>query len=237
MSYYEYDYEAEPNFPEVEEIINEATGKFEDFMHEAFADEYKRIKLAEENISHREKRVQERLDSVNKKERELQERETELAKTEKEQYEKLKAKWFTELGLAFEIGNTVYYYKDVTKPVTCPTCNGAKKFKVKIESADGKSLECETECPTCRGWGYVKSNKEYEVIEARVRNIEARISKNRDGCIKVEGSNYMGELNTYVWVEDKKYVESHYLRGHELYKTKQECEEAIKTLKEEETKK
>lgn len=234
MSY--YDYEAEPNFPEVEEIINEATDKFDKFMHETFAEEYKHIELAKQSVSFREKQAQELLASVNEKEQELQEREADLTKAEEEQYEKLKLKWFRELGLAFDIGETVYYHKDVTKNITCPTCNGAKKLDVKVEGADNSILECKIDCPTCHGWGTVKSNKEYEVIEAKVTSIEARIIKGRSGSVEVNHSNGMGELTTYVWVEDKKYRESKRLSGCDLYKTKEDCEEAIKALKAKETK-
>ena len=41
--YYDYDYEAEPNFPEAEEIINKATDEFAEFLKSAFVSEYKSI--------------------------------------------------------------------------------------------------------------------------------------------------------------------------------------------------
>lgn len=231
MSYYDYDYEAEPNYPEVEEIIEEATGKFDEFMHKAFMDEYKRIELAKENVSIREKMVQERLDSANKKERELQERETELNKSEQEQYEKLKTKWFTELGIAFDIGSTVYYIKDITQRVTCPACSGEKTVKAKIESADGTSSELGIKCPTCDGVGNIKGEKEFEIEEATVTEINARLCKSSRNEVTVRKySNYSYELATFVWVKNKRGNDSRQINGNDLYKTKEEAEVHIKEL-------
>lgn len=227
MSYYDYDYEAEPNYPEVEEIIEEAIGKFDEFMHKAFTDEYKRIELAKENVSIREKMAQERLDSADKKERELQERETELNKSEQEQYEKLKTKWFTELGIAFDIGDTVYYCADITEQIVCETCGGAKRIKALINRE-----EFEIECPTCKGYGRHKGEKKFEAIEATVTEINARIRKGRNGSVNIEKwSGFSDNLATFVWVRNKKNGDSRQLNGNELYKTKEECEKAIDTLK------
>lgn len=223
---YDYDYEAEPNYPEAEEIIEEATRKFDEFMHKAFTDEYKRIELAKENVSIREKMVQERLDSANKKERELQERETEINKSEQEQYEKLKTKWFTELGLAFDIGDTVFYCTDITEYVVCETCSGAKTIKAKIGNK-----EFEIDCPTCNGIGRHKGEKKFEAIEATVTEINARIRKGKNGSVNIEQwSSLSYELATFVWIRNKKNGDSRQLNGNELYKTKKEAEAHIHEL-------
>ena len=234
MSYcdYEYDYEKEPNYPEVEEIVDEASGKFEDILRKAFANEYKNIQGASENNARIEKLLSEREKSLREKELKLQERESELAKSEEVQYEKLKSKWFTELGLAFDIGDTVYYYRDITKRVVCPTCNGTKKVKAKVESSNNATLDCELTCPTCNGYGNIKGDKEYEIVEATVTQIDAHIKKYSDGSIVIQrSSDFSYELITCAWVRDKKVDDSHKIQGCYLYKSKEECEKATQALK------
>ncbi|MCH5315457.1 MAG: hypothetical protein J1E81_06055 [Eubacterium sp.] len=231
MSYYDYDYEAEPNFPEAEDIINEATEKFGEFLRSAFANEYKNIQVAKENNAIKERTLNERLQSINEKERELQKRETELGKSEKEQYDKLKQKWFAELGLAFDIGDTVYYCKNITKRITCPTCNGTRKVKAMLESADNTLSEIEIDCPTCKGYGNINGEKEFEIVEAIVTQIDAHISKRQSGNIFVESSNYMGELITSVWVDDKKNRDSLHIIGKELYKTREQAKARIEEFR------
>lgn len=233
MSYYDYEYEfnSEPNYPEVEEIIDEASKGFTGFLHKTFVDEYKSIKVAKETNEIKERLLREQEQYLANKRKELNERETELAKTEEEHYGKLKSKWFTELGLAFDIGDTVYFYSDVTKDITCPTCNGARKLKVKVEGADNSILECKIDCPTCHGYGHIAGKKEYAIIEAKVQEINAHIFKRQDGVVGVEvrGSWYF-DLITYVWVRDKR-GDSTKIEGHNLYKTKEDCEKAIEVLK------
>lgn len=224
MSYYECGYEEkEPNYPEVEEIIEKATAEISKFLHNTFVNEYK-------NIETKEIELNEYAVSLNKKRREIQERETELAKSEQEQYEKLKLKWFKELGLSFDIGDTVYYYKDITKRVTCPTCNGEKKVKAKVESANNTLLECELQCPTCKGYGTILGKKEYEVIEAKVSEIKVAIKKMKSNSIKIEHYDFFDTLATCVWIRNKKDNESKEINGNKLYKTKEECEKAIELL-------
>lgn len=225
-----YDYEAEPNYPEVEEIIDEASGKFDKFLRGVFMAEYKSIQIAQENNTIKEKRLNECSRSLDDRERQLQERETELTKSENEQYEKLKSKWFTELGLAFDIGSTVYYVKDITQQAICPTCNGNKKVKAKVENVNNTLSDFEISCPTCNGWGTVQGKKEYEIVEAKVEQIDAHISKRETRDIFVESSDYAGELITRVWVRDKKGGDSHHIKGCELYKTKEEAQAHIKEL-------
>jgi len=233
MSYCDYDYEKEPNYPEVEEIIDKASGKFEEFLRKAFVNEYKNIQGASENNARVEKLLNEREKSLREKELKLQERESELAKSEEVQYEKLKAKWFTELGLAFDIGDTVYYRKDVTKTCVCPTCNGNKKVKAKVESANNATLDCELNCPTCNGYGTVLGEREYEIVEATVTQIDAHIKKYSDGSIVIKhDSDFSYELITCAWVKDKKGSDSHKIQGCDLYKTREECEKTIQALKE-----
>lgn len=228
--YYDYDYEAEPNFPEAEEIINKATDEFAEFLKSAFVSEYKSIQVAKENNAIKEKRLNECSRSLDDRERQLQERETELTKSENEQYEKLKSKWFTELGLAFDIGSTVYYVKDITQRAICPTCNGNKKVKAKVENVNNTLSDFEINCPTCNGWGTVQGKKEYEIVEAKVEQIDAHISKRETRDIFVKSSNYAGELITYVWVRDKKGNDTRQIKGCELYKTKEEAQAHIKEL-------
>lgn len=231
MSYCDYDYEKEPNYPEVEEIIDKASGKFEEFLRKAFVNEYKNIQGASENNARVEKLLNEREKSLREKELKLQERESELAKSEEVQYEKLKSKWFTELGLAFDIGSTVYYVKDITQRAICPTCNGNKKVKAKVENVNNTLSDFEINCPTCNGWGTVQGKKEYEIVEAKVEQIDAHIQKRQGGSIHIEYTDNCFDLITRVWVRDKKGNDSHYIKGCDLYKSKEECEKAIKTLK------
>lgn len=230
---YDYDYETEPNFPEAEEIINKATGEFADFLRGAFADEYKNIQVAKENNQSMEKRLDERLRSIYEKERELKTREAELLKSEEAQYDKLKAKWFKELGLAFDIGGTVYYCKDITKHITCPTCNGAKKVKARIESAENTPSEFEINCPTCSGCGNIKGEKEFEIVEATVTEINAHLRKSQTGAVTIiDYSSSSYELITYVWVKDKNSSNERGINGKKLYKTKEEAEASLKELEE-----
>ncbi|MCM1437778.1 MAG: hypothetical protein NC131_01010 [Roseburia sp.] len=231
MSYYDYDYKAEPNYPEVEEIIENASSEFSKFLHDTFASEYKAIETARQNNAIKEKALNERSNSLDKRERNLQEREAELTKSEEEQYNKLKTKWFTELGLAFDIGDTVYYCREITKRVTCPTCNGNKKVKAKIESADNSVSELDICCPTCNGCGTVSGKREYEIVEATVEQIDADIKKYSKGSINIKyKSDWNYELITCVWVRDKKGNDSHQIKGCDLYKTKEEAEHRMLEL-------
>lgn len=230
MGYYDYDYEIEPNYPEVEEIIENASGEFSKFLHDTFVGEYKSIEVANQNNANEKKRLNERSNSLDERERALQERETELAKSEEAQYQKLKAKWFTELGLTFDIGSTVFYCRDITKCVTCPTCSGVKKLKAKVESADNSVSEMDINCPTCNGYGTVLGEREYEIVEAVVEQIDARISKRESGNIVIDYTNNSFELVTCVWVRDKKGNDSHNIKGCNLYKTKEEADARIKEL-------
>lgn len=229
MSWYDYDYEAEPNYPEVEEIIDEASGKFEEFLRKAFANEYKNIEGARQQNQSKEARLNEREKSLDAKERELQEREAELAKDETQQYKKLQTKWFDELGLSFEIGDTVYYLKNVTPKITCPACNGTKKLNAKIECANGTEIEKEIDCPKCNGWGCIDDEKQYEIVEATVSEIDIRLAKRGGSIVKI--TNYMDETINCIWVRDKKNDEPHSKRSSDLYKTKEDCEKAVERLK------
>lgn len=230
MSYYDYDYEAEPNYPEVEEIIDEASGKFDEFLRSTFVAEYKNIQVAKENNAIKENRLNERSRSIDERERDLQEREAELAKSEKEQYEKLKSKWFIELGLDFDIGSTVYYLKDITKRVTCPTCDGNKKVKAKIESADNTVQELEINCPTCHPYGTITGKKEFEIVEAKVSQIDAHISKRESGNIHIEYWDGGFDLVTCVWVNNRKDNDLKHIKGSDLFKTKEEAQRHIEEL-------
>lgn len=47
MSYWEpdYEYDLEPNYPEVEEIIEEASNKFEEFIKKQYVDQVRNLNL------------------------------------------------------------------------------------------------------------------------------------------------------------------------------------------------
>ena len=222
-----YDYEREPNYPEVEEIIENATDEFSKFLHETFVDEYKGIKTSKDLNAINAKELDERKKALDKREYELEKREVEIAKIEEEQYEKAKVKWFAKLGLNFDIGDTAYYLKDVTERVTCPTCNGKHRVVAKIENADNTFTECEVTCPNCN-YGWIKGKKEYEIIEAKVEKIKATIRKTQQGSVDMERTNWSGnEFATCVWVRNKKDRESIEIIGEKLYKTKEEAEKLI----------
>jgi hypothetical protein len=224
MSCYDYDYE--PNYPEVEEIIENATDGFSKFLHETFVDEYKNIETAKQNNKAKEKALHESSQALDKKERELKEWESNFAKKESEAYGKFKAKWLKELGLNFDIGDTAYYLKDATKRVKCPSCNGTGNVPAKIELGDNKVIEKKVSCPTCQT-GYIDGKKEYEIVEAKVVHIEATICKTQNGSVGIKGEDWYGGLNTYIQVEDKKDCQPHSMRGEKLYKTREEAESHI----------
>lgn len=224
MNYYDYDYEIEPNYPEVEEIIENATDEFSKFLHNAFVDEYKSIETAKQNNTTKEKTLNECSIALDKREYELEKREVEIAKIEEAQYEKAKIKWFATLGLNFDIGDTVYYLKDISEFIDCPMCSRAGRVKAKI-----KDVEHEVVCPTCKGNCRIQGEKQIKVVEAKVKEINVSICK-REDYISVKYMNNWKDLLTYVRVEDKEDNCSQIIDGKRLYKTKEESESHIAEL-------
>lgn len=222
MNYYDYEF-PEPNYPEVEEIIENATGEFSKFLHDTFVDEYKNIEMAKQNNVTKEKALNERRKALDEKEYELKERESNFAKKESEAYGKFKAKWLKELGLNFDIGDTAYYLNDVTERVVCPTCNGTCRVTAKIELADNKSIEEKVGCPTCEN-GYINGKKKYEIIEAKVIHIQATIRKTQNGSVGIKTDKWLDIFDTYIRVENKKDGKTAEMKGEKLYKTKEKVE-------------
>ena len=214
------DFEYEPKYPEVEEIIEEAQNKFADYLEYLYKEKYAFLEDRAEELNERECELRQ-------KEINVSNRETALEKTEKDLYENFKNEWFLSLGLDWKLNDTAYTYV-ITPPkhVICPTCKGKKKVNVTIDDSGEKR---EITCPTCTGYGEIgEKYKEYLIYKRKVTQICygvcASINQYNN---KVSVTKYTEESNTIF----KTYLElddGFRYSPENVFHSKEECEKAAR---------
>ena len=238
MSYWEpEDYEYEPNYPEVEEIIEEAGDKFKEFLYKQCKEQYDSIERQKELIDQIKVDLNKRESDLNIREGELDHRTNLLSKSEETQYETFKKRWFDSLGIGWTTGDRGYIYKIIEEKETCPVCKGKGKVEVEIE---GKKYT--TKCPKCEGYNpKITAGYSYEVKKVEICEIYYTVRKRR---IPSEGDvverltyTYSNEPHTYMTVKivsnnDVVFNES----PETVYHTEEDCikaaEDEVKKLKE-----
>lgn len=201
MYYDDYDYEQEPNYPEVEEIIEEAEDKFKEFLYKQYKEQYDSIERQKELIDQIKVKLNKRESDLNIRERELDHRTNLLSKSEETQYEIFKKRWFDSLGIGWTTGDRGYIYKIIEEKETCPVCKGKGKVEVEIE---GKKYT--TKCPKCEGYNpKITAGYSYEVRKVEICEIYYTVRKRR---IPSEGDvvekltyTYSNEPHTYMTVK------------------------------------
>lgn len=223
------DYEYEPNYPEVEEIIEDASDKFEKLIKQQYADKLKELTNKQEAIDKLESQILEIKNGFDAREKELNKREQSLQEAEEKLYNKFKFEWFKSLGIDWEVGDIGYIYslKEIRKE--CPTCKGTGNVVAKINDE-----KYQISCPHCGGYAKkVTIGYDYEIKKIRVLEINYEVRKRRIGAeviVAADKSLYLDEAKTYLCIEDER---GNYLSQYvpeKVFHTEEEC---IKTAKEE----
>lgn len=202
MYYDEYEYEQEPNYPEVEEIIEEAEDKFKEFLYKQYKEQYDSIERQKELLDQIKADLNKRESDLNIREGELDHRANLLSKSEEAQYEIFKKRWFDSLGIGWNIGDKGYIYKIIEKRDTCPVCEGKGQVEVEI-----KGEKYTTMCPKCGGYApKVVIDYDYEVKEVIISEIyytvrKRHIPSNGDIVERVT-INYSNESHTYMTIKE-----------------------------------
>lgn len=231
MSYYEPYEQPEPNYPEVEEIIDEATNKFDKILHDMFQSQYDEIKLRSEELERKSRQLSEKDLQLRQQEVSLEQRQELLQRDEEKQYQKFKQNWFHTLGLDLDIGDIVYFYKTNSQNIDCPRCHGLKKVRAKYFSNDE---EFTIDCPLCQGWGKVKGETEYEVIKGTVSQIDIKLVKKENRSVELE-HDYYGEPESCAYVNTR--IGSKRVEARNLFKSREEVNKAIEEAKKKEREK
>ena len=237
MYYDDYDYEQEPNYPEVEEIIEEAEDKFKEFLYKQYKEQYDSIERQKELLDQIKSDLNKRESDLNIREGELNHRANLLSKSEETQYEIFKKRWFDSLGIGWTTGDRGYIYKIIEEKETCPVCKGKGKVEVEIE---GKKYT--TKCPKCEGYiPKITVGYSYEVRKVEICEIYYTVRKRR---IPSEGDvverltcTYSNEPHTYMTVKIVSNNDVVFNKSPEtVYHTEEDCikaaEDEVKKLKE-----
>ena len=209
------DYEYEPNYPEVEEIIEEAQNKFGDYLKSLYKEQYDFLEERAEELNKRECEVRQREANVSN-------RETVLKKAEKDLYESFKNKWFSSLGLDWKLNDTAYVYL-ITPPeyITCPTCKGKRKVNVTINDG-GEKLE--VTCPTCDGYGKIREKYEkYSIHEHKVIQIDYSVHASTTQFNDKDNVIRCSKENTYIRLDN-----AISFSPENVFHSIEECEKAAK---------
>ena len=224
MYYDDYDYEQEPNYPEVEEIIEEAEDKFKEFLYKQYKEQYDSIERQKELIDQMKVELNKREGDLNIRERELDHRANLLRKSEETQFEVFKKRWFDSIGINWTPGDRGYIYQIIEKKDTCPVCDG--KGKVEVEIKDKKYT---TKCPKCDGYnpkvivdyGYIVRKVEISEVYYTVR--KRRIPSDGD-VVERLGYAYSDEPHTYVTIKTVSNGDVIFNKLPEnVYSTEEEC--------------
>lgn len=201
MYYDDCDYENEPNYPEVEEVIEEAEEKFKEFLYKQYKEQYDSIERQKELLYQMKADLNKREGDLNIRERELDHRTNLLSKSEETQYEIFKKRWFDSLGIGWTTGDRGYIYKIIEKKETCPVCEGKGKVEIEV-----KGEKYTTRCPNCEGYNpKVTVDYGYEIKKVEICEINYTVRKRR---IPSEGDvvekltyTYSNEPHTFMTVK------------------------------------
>lgn len=228
MSYWEPDYDYEPNYPEVEEIIEEASNKFEEFIKRQYVDKIQELNMQKEAVSKLKSQILEIKSGFDAREKELNKREQALQEAEDKLYSKFRLEWFKSLGINWEVGDIAYTYSLKEIQEECPTCKGTGQVV-----ADINGEKYPMRCPHCGGYAKrVAIGYDYVTKKLRIIGIDYKVRKRKvknELTISVDKSLYLDESQTYLSAEDERGNSSQY-SAEKLFYTEEEC---IKAAKEE----
>lgn len=229
MYYDDYDYEQEPNYPEVEEIIEEASGKFETFLKTQYKERVQDLEDREQSVRNAEKRTSKLSIELVQKEHQLNEREREIREEEDKLYNKFKLDWFKSLGVDWEVGDVGYTYSIKEIQETCPTCQGKGQVSALINGT-----YYQMRCPACGGYSKtITKDYDYVIKKIRIIEIDYRVRKRRvdkNLTVNVDKKSYLDESSTYLYIEDERGNYSSQCLPEKTFHTEEEC---IKAAKEE----
>lgn len=175
MYYDDYEYEQEPNYPEVEEIIEEAEDKFKEFLYKQYKEQYDSIERQKELLDQIKSDLNKRESDLNIREGELDHRANLLSKSEETQYEVFKKRWFDSIGINWTPGDRGYIYKIIEKKDTCPVCDGKGKIEVEV-----KGEKYTTKCPKCEGYNpKVVVDYDYVIKKVEISEVYYTVRKRR----------------------------------------------------------
>lgn len=229
MSYWEpdYEYDPEPNYPEVEEIIEEASNKFEEFIKKQYVDQVRNLNLQKEAVNKLESQILEIKSGFDAREKELNKKEQALQEAEEKLYSKFKLEWFKSLGIDWEIGEVGYTYSLKEIQEECPTCKGTGNVV-----ADINGEKYPMRCPHCGGYAKrVTIGYDYVIKKLRITEINYRVRKrkvNQEIVVTADKSYYMDENKTYLCAEDERGNYSSQCLPEEIFHTEEECIQAAK---------
>lgn len=229
MYYDDYDYESEPNYPEVEEIIEEAEDKFKDFLYKQYKEQYDSIDRQKELIDQIKADLNRRESDLNIRKGELDHRENLLSKSEETQFEVFKKRWFDSLGIGWTTGDRGYIYKIIEKKETCPVCEGKGRVEIEV-----KGEKYTTRCPKCEGYNpKVTVDYSYEIKKVEICEIYYTVRKRRipsDGdVVERLAYTYSDEPHTYMTVKIVSNDDIIFNKSPEnVYSTEEECVKAAK---------
>lgn len=226
MNYYDYEC-PEPNYPEVEEIIKNATDEFSKFLHDAFKEEYDDINIKNKSVTELAEKYWKKLKVLDEREKQLNQKEQDIEASKTAIYHKIRNDWFKSIGLNFDIGDTVYYKKNASRDIPCEACKGVGETNVIV---GGK--EYHVQCPICHGQKYEWIPDFFKVQEAKVHKINILVNKDEHNIMSiVEDTTKYEERISGIWVGDVDSKDGRYLKPSEVYKTKEEVEKLIKKEK------
>lgn len=221
------DYEYEPNYPEVEEIIEDASSKFEEFIKQQYANKIQKLNIQKEAINNLKSQVLEIKSGFDQREKELKAREQALKAAEEKLYNKFKQEWFKTLGIDWEVGDTGYIYSLKEIQEECPTCKGTGNVVAEI---NGEKYPIR--CPHCGGYAKrVTVGYDYAIKKVRILEINYKVRKRKVGTevtVAADKSSYMDEAQTYLCIEDENGNYSSQCLPEKAFHTEEECIEAAK---------
>lgn len=222
MYYDDYDYEQEPNYPEVEEIIEEASDKFEEFLKTKYKERVQDLENREQSVRNAEKRTSKLSIELVQKEHQLSEREREIKEEEDKLYNKFKLDWFKSLGIDWEVGDVGFTYSLKEIKEACPTCQGKGQVLAMINGT-----HYQMRCPVCGGYTtQITKDYDYVIKKIRIVEIDYRVRKrkvDKDLKVSVDKSSYLDESNTHLCAEDERGNYSSQYLPEKVFHTEEEC--------------
>lgn len=222
MYYDDYDYEQEPNYPEVEEIIEDASSKFEIFLKTQYKERVQDLEDREQAVRNVEEKTSKLSIELVQKEHQLNEREREIKEEEDKLYNKFKIDWFRDLGIDWEVGDVGYIYSIKEIKETCPTCQGKGQVSALINDT-----HYQMKCPVCGGYSKtITKDYDYEIKKLRITEINYRVRKiksNQSVIVVADKSYHMDEHSTYLCAEDERGNYSSKYLPEKVFHTEEEC--------------